>query len=72
LIAANEPEINTAADELRREGGAVEPVEADLATLDGVDQLYAKINGRCVDALLANAGRGLGKAFLDQSPARST
>jgi short-subunit dehydrogenase len=41
-------------------------VEADLATLDGVDQLYAKINGRCVDALLANPGRGLGKAFLDQ------
>jgi short-subunit dehydrogenase len=66
LIAANEPEINTAADELRREGGAVEPVEADLATLDGVDQLYAKINGRRVDALLANAGRGLGNAFLDQ------
>jgi uncharacterized protein len=28
--------------------------------------LYAKINGRAVDALLANAGRGLGKAFLDQ------
>jgi short-subunit dehydrogenase len=66
LIAANEPEINAAADELRREGGAVESVEADLATLDGVDQLYAKINGRRVDALLANAGRGLGKAFLDQ------
>jgi short-subunit dehydrogenase len=66
LIAANEPEINTAADELRREGGAVEPVKADLATLDGVDQLYAKINGRRVDALLANAGRGLGNAFLDQ------
>jgi short-subunit dehydrogenase len=31
-----------------------------------VDQLYAKISGRRVDALLANAGRGLGKAFLDQ------
>jgi len=66
LIAANEPEINTAADELRREGGTVEPVQADLATLEGVDQLYARINGRRVDALLANAGRGLGKAFLDQ------
>jgi uncharacterized protein len=66
LIAANEPEINTAADSLRREGGTVEAVQADLATLEGVDQLHAKINGRRVDALLANAGRGLGKAFLDQ------
>jgi uncharacterized protein len=66
LIAANEPEINDAADALRREGGTVETVQADLATLDGVDALYEKINGRRVDALLANAGRGFGKAFLDQ------
>src|SRR5213075_3495361 len=65
LIAAKEPEINSAADELRREGGIVETVQADLATLEGVDELYKKINGRRVDALLANAGRGLGKAFLD-------
>jgi short-subunit dehydrogenase len=41
-------------------------VNADLATIAGVDQLYARIAGRPVDALLANAGRGLGKAFLDQ------
>jgi uncharacterized protein len=66
LIAANEPQINDAAEELRGEGGTVEAVQADLATLEGVDQLYEKINGRLVDALLANAGRGLGKAFLDQ------
>jgi short-subunit dehydrogenase len=31
-----------------------------------VDKLYAVIGGRQVDALLANAGRGLGKGFLDQ------
>jgi short-subunit dehydrogenase len=66
LIAANEPQINQAADALRREGGSVEAVEADLSTLDGVDTLCAKIGTRRVDALLANAGRGLGKAFLDQ------
>ena len=66
LIVANETEINSAADELRREGGTVETVQADLATLEGVDELYKKINGRRVDALLANAGRGLGNAFLDQ------
>ncbi len=60
------PRINDAADVLRREGGSVEAIEADLATLDGVDALYEKIGTRRVDALLANAGRGLGKAFLDQ------
>jgi hypothetical protein len=32
----------------------------------GVDRLYAAIDGRAVDALLANAGHGLGKGFLDQ------
>src|SRR3954463_5378683 len=58
LIAANEPEINSAADDLRREGGTVETLQADLATLEGVDQLYEKVAGRRVDALLANAGRG--------------
>ena len=29
------------------------------------------LNGRPVDALLANAGRGLGKGFLDQDWERS-
>jgi short-subunit dehydrogenase len=66
LIAANESELESAADELRREGGAVDTVQADLATTEGVDQLYGKIGGRPVAALLANAGRGLGHPFLDQ------
>jgi short-subunit dehydrogenase len=67
LIVANEREIESAAEELRREGAVVQTVQADLATLEGVDQLYGKIGGRPVDALLANAGRGLGKGFLDQN-----
>jgi len=66
VVAANEPQIDSAADELRREGVKVETVKADLASLAGVDKLYEKLGGRPVDALLANAGRGLGKAFLDQ------
>src|SRR3954468_11770129 len=66
LIAANESELESAADQLRREGGTVDTVQADLATTEGVDQLYEKIGGRPVAALLANAGRGLGHAFLDQ------
>jgi short-subunit dehydrogenase len=66
VIAADEPEINQAAEALRALGAKVDAVEADLATLPGVDQLYQRIGGRTVDALLANAGRGLGKGFLDQ------
>src|SRR5947209_9779681 len=68
IIAADEPKINQAAQALRTLGAEVEAVEADLATLDGVEKLYekAKSLGRPVDALLANAGRGLGKGFLDQ------
>lgn len=66
IIVANESELEKAGDQLRREGAAVETVQADLSTLEGVDALYARINGRPVAALLANAGRGLGKGFLDQ------
>jgi short-subunit dehydrogenase len=66
VIAADEPEIANAADSLRRDGATVTPIEADLATLDGVDKLYDAVGGRPVEALAANAGRGLGKGFLDQ------
>jgi short-subunit dehydrogenase len=67
LIAADEPSINDAAVSLRASGAEVEPMEVDLATREGVDRLYEATGGRSVDALLANAGRGLGGAFLDQS-----
>src|SRR4051812_39627687 len=66
LIAADEPSIHDAAKLLETSNARVEAVEADLATLEGVDKLYSAIQGRPVAALLANAGRGLGKAFLDQ------
>jgi uncharacterized protein len=41
-------------------------VVVDLATPEGVDKMLALANDRPIDAVLANAGRGLGKAFLDQ------
>jgi short-subunit dehydrogenase len=66
LIAADDPEIESAADELRSLGAHVETVQADLATTEGVDRLIAATRGRPVDALLANAGRGLGRMFLEQ------
>jgi short-subunit dehydrogenase len=66
LIAADEPEIHKAAETLRTLGGEVEAVEADLSTEEGVGRLYEAARGRQIDALLANAGRGLGDGFLDQ------
>ena len=66
VVAADEAEINKAARDFEALGAKVDAVKADLATLEGVDELYEKIGGRPVDALLANAGRGLGKGFLDQ------
>jgi uncharacterized protein len=66
LIAADEPAIEAAATELRGLGAGVEAVQADLATTEGVDRLHATVRGRPFAALLANAGRGLGKGFLDQ------
>jgi len=66
LIAADEPAIEDAAKALRSGGASVDAVQADLATIEGVETLLRGLNGRAVDALLANAGRGLGKGFLDQ------
>ncbi|HZT78037.1 MAG TPA: SDR family NAD(P)-dependent oxidoreductase [Vicinamibacterales bacterium] len=65
LIAADRP-LTDAAAELRQLGASVDTVQADLATTDGCDRLIAATNGRPVDALLANAGHGLGHAFLEQ------
>lgn len=66
VVAADEARIHQAADDFRKLGASVESLVADLATKAGVDELLALLNGRVVDALLANAGRGLGKGFLDQ------
>ena len=66
VVAADQPKIVHAAQEFRLLGADAVPIETDLATIEGVDRLYASIGGRPVAALLANAGHGLGKAFLDQ------
>jgi uncharacterized protein len=66
LVAADRPEIHDAAAAFRNMGAEVITVEADLATIQGVDQVWTAAAGRPIDALLANAGHGLGRAFLDQ------
>ena len=66
LIAADEPSITKAAQDFRALGAAVETIETDLARFGGVDQFYAAAKRRPVEALLGNAGHGLGHGFLDQ------
>jgi len=69
IVAADEPLINNAADDFRRHGTQVTAIEVDLSTFEGNDKLLEAVGGRPVDLLLANAGRGLGRGFLDQDVA---
>jgi short-subunit dehydrogenase len=65
ILAADQP-LDRAADAVRALGAQAENVEGDLATKPGVDQLYAAVRDRPVAVLIANAGHGLGRGFLDQ------
>ncbi|MBZ9759747.1 SDR family NAD(P)-dependent oxidoreductase [Mesorhizobium sp. CA8] len=66
VIAADEPAIEQAADALRSHGVSVDAVEANLASEEGADKLIAEIGDRDIDLLFLNAGRGLGRGFVDQ------
>ncbi|MCA0002447.1 MULTISPECIES: SDR family NAD(P)-dependent oxidoreductase [unclassified Mesorhizobium] len=66
VVAADEPAIQQAAEALGSHNIAVEAVEADLATVEGVDRLISRISERDIDLLFLNAGRGLGNGFVDQ------
>ena len=66
LVVADEPLIEAAAQDFRQFGTEVRSIEADLSTIQGVDQLLDAAEGRQINLLCANAGRGLGHAFLDQ------
>ena len=69
LAAADGYDLLLAADTPFTDAPAgAETLEVDLSTVDGVEQLLAKVDGRQIDLLCANAGHGLGRAFLDQSP----
>ena len=66
LLAADRSLAATVAD-VQALGSRVDAVEVDLATPEGVETLLAATQGRPIAALLANAGQGLGHAFLDQN-----
>ena len=65
VVAADQPLEGAAAD-FRALGAQVDAVQGDLATREGLEALLAAVRGRTVEALLANAGHGLGHGFLDQ------
>ena len=48
-------------------GASVKAVQTDLSTEEGVQELIDLIGDAPVDILCANAGHGLGHAFLDQA-----
>ncbi|HEU0033402.1 MAG TPA: SDR family NAD(P)-dependent oxidoreductase [Kofleriaceae bacterium] len=66
LICAEDEGIHQAAEHLSASGAAVEAVRADLTTYEGVEHVVRAINqtARHVDALILNAGVGVGGAFL--------
>jgi len=66
IVVADDPKIEEAAKQFQNYGVEVHALQADLATREGVDKFYEAAQGRQVDALLANAGHGLGGGFLDQ------
>jgi short-subunit dehydrogenase len=67
LVCAEDAGLAGAAARLAAAGAQVQPVQADLSTYDGVEQLYRDIvaTGRPVDAAALNAGVGLGGPFLE-------
>ncbi|WP_420382778.1 SDR family NAD(P)-dependent oxidoreductase [Novosphingobium sp.] len=69
LVVADEALINAAAADFEQFDVNVQSIEADLSTTEGVEALLAATQGRKIDVLCANAGRGLGRGFLDQDVA---
>lgn len=67
IVAAEDSGINDAAREFETLGTTATAVQVDLASADGVETLYSKIEatGREVDAIALNAGVGVGGAFVD-------
>jgi short-subunit dehydrogenase len=66
LVLAADTPLEPARAQLASTNVDLATVQGDLATQAGVDRLWEELRGRTPDALLANAGHGLGGAFLDQ------
>jgi short-subunit dehydrogenase len=69
LVTSTGPSIEEAAQTLQNLGAKVQTVQADLATYEGVEQLYNQIKatGRPVEAIAINAGVGVGGDFARET-----
>jgi len=69
LIAAEDGELTQAQESLKATGAEVEAHRVDLATEEGVIELYRRIanSARPVEALALNAGIGAGGAFATET-----
>jgi short-subunit dehydrogenase len=65
LAAENAEHLAAAEEDLAASGAGVATYAGDLATEDGVDNLYQALGGRSVDVLCVNAGVGLGGPFVE-------
>jgi len=70
VVVANEALIDAAAADFKQFGTDVQSVNADLSSIEGVDQLLDAVGGRQIDLLFANAGIGTGGPFLEQDVAK--
>jgi uncharacterized protein len=66
LVVAADTPLADAVREFEALGAHVQAVQCDLASTEGVLHLISAIGEREVDALMANAGHGLGGSFLAQ------
>jgi len=67
LVVAADTPLQDAVQSLQVLGARVTAVQTDLATREGVKALLDAVGEQPVEALFANAGHGLGDAFLNQS-----
>jgi uncharacterized protein len=66
VIAAEDPAIDAAAQELRTGTADVQAVQVDLSKPEGVEELYSRLSSleRPLQATALNAGVGAGGAFV--------
>ena len=69
LVVAEDDGIGPAARAMRGEGAETTPLQADLTTAEGVEDVAAKVQdeGEAPFALVLNAGVGVGGAFISTS-----
>lgn len=65
-VARNEDKLNQACEEIRQTGASVHAFSADLSSYEQIESLKRKTDaaGYEIDALVINAGQGLGGRFI--------